>query len=249
MIKVSMIGSGKDAIYSQPQQAVDDFRFDQSVAEVFPDMIQRSVPGYNTIIDNIGQIAEKYAQNNSQIYDLGCSLGAASLAVGKYVSAENCKIIAVDNSQAMVDRCRLHLDAFKSSLPVSVICDDLQNIEISNASVVILNFTLQFIAPEQRLTIIETIYRGLQPGGVLILSEKISHDTPDGNEMLVDLHHEFKRRNGYSELEISQKRSALENVMKTDSFNTHQQRLSQVGFSDIVLWFKCFNFASMIAVK
>ena len=145
-----MIGSGKDAIYSQPQQKVNDFRFDQSVAEVFPDMIQRSVPGYNTIIDNIGQIANRYAQDNSQIFDLGCSLGAATLAMRRYISAENCEIIAVDNSQAMVERCQLHLDAFKANTPVQVLCDDLQNVEINNASVVVLNFTLQFIEPEQR---------------------------------------------------------------------------------------------------
>ena len=240
--------SGKDAIYSQPQQ-VGAFSFDQSVAEVFPDMIQRSVPGYNTIVDTIGQITAKYAQENSVIYDLGCALGAASLSASKYIQSKDCRIVAIDNSQAMAKRCELHVQAFKANTPISVVCDDLQNINLANASVVIMNFTLQFIPPEQRNKIIDKIYAGLNPGGVLILSEKLSHDTQQGNELLIELHHEFKRRNGYSELEISQKRSALEDVMRTETFAQHKQRLEQAGFEDAVRWFTCYNFSSMVATK
>ncbi len=244
-----MISSPKDAIYSKPAEQVSDFRFDENVAEVFPDMIQRSVPGYSTIVDAIGQMAGRYAEADSHLYDLGCSLGAVSLAISRYVQTPGCKIIAVDNSPAMIERCERHLQAFKSPVPIQVLCEDLQQVPISNASMVVMNFTLQFIQPEQRGAILKKIYQGLKPGGVLILSEKIRHPSEQGNTLLVDLHHEFKRRNGYSELEISQKRSALENVMLTDSFAEHEQRLHQAGFSDIVLWFKCFNFASMVAIK
>ncbi|WP_133470487.1 carboxy-S-adenosyl-L-methionine synthase CmoA [Paraglaciecola marina] len=239
---------GKDAIYSQPQQ-VAAFRFDQSVAEVFPDMIQRSVPGYNTIVDTIGQISAQYAQADSSIYDLGCSLGAASLSASKYIQGENCKIIAVDNSEAMAKRCELHVKAFKSKTPITIVCDDIQNIEVNNASVVIMNFTLQFIVPEQRDDIIKNIFQGLKPGGILILSEKLSHTSQSGNELLIELHHEFKRRNGYSELEISQKRTALEDVMRIESFEQHKTRLKNAGFNDVIRWFTCFNFSSMVAVK
>ncbi|MEP0354780.1 MAG: carboxy-S-adenosyl-L-methionine synthase CmoA [Paraglaciecola sp.] len=239
---------GKDAIYSQPQE-VSSFSFDQSVAEVFPDMIQRSVPGYNTIVDTIGQISAQFAQADTSIYDLGCSLGAASLSASKYIHAKNCKILAVDNSEAMAKRCELHVQTFKAKTPISVLCDDLQNIEINNASVVIMNFTLQFIDPTQRNDIIEKIYQGLKPGGVLILSEKLSHNTQTGNELLIDLHHEFKRRNGYSELEISQKRTALEDVMRIESFEQHKRRIESAGFNDVIRWFTCFNFSSMVAVK
>lgn len=241
--------SGKDAIYSQPLQQVDGFRFDDSVAEVFPDMIQRSVPGYNTIVDAIGQLTGRYATDNSLIYDLGCSLGAVSLAAGRYIEAQGCKIIAVDNSIAMVERCRLHLQAFKSATPAEVICDDLQNVTIGNASSVVMNFTLQFVPLEQRQHIIQNIYQGLNPGGILVLSEKLQHGTTLGNDLLIDLHHEFKRRNGYSELEISQKRESLENVLRGETFEAHKSRLLEAGFSEVVLWFQCFNFASLVAIK
>ena len=244
-----MSTTGKDAIYSQPQQQVADFQFDHAVAEVFPDMIQRSVPGYNTIIDNIGQLAGKYAQSNSRIYDLGCSLGAASIAMRRYIKAEQCKLVAVDNSAAMLERCKAHLQAFKSNTPVEYLCDDIADIDIQDASVIVLNFTLQFIEPDKRQAIIDKLYAGMRPGGILILSEKLRHPESEGNGLLIDLHHEFKRRNGYSELEISQKRTALENVMRIDTFDCHRDRLRQAGFGDVILWFKCFNFASMVAVK
>lgn len=239
----------KDLIYSQPHTDIGDFKFDRDVVAVFPDMIQRSVPGYATIVDNIGQLAKEFAQPNSNIYDLGCSLGAATLSVRKYVEADNIEIIAIDNSADMIERCQSHLAAFKSSVPVSVIEQDLLETHISNASVVILNFTLQFVAPAFRRQVLDSVFAGLKPGGALILSEKVSLGHSTGDETLINLHHEFKRRNGYSELEISQKRSALENVMKLESLPLHLNRLKDVGFSEALTWFQCFNFASILAIK
>ncbi|GAA0852486.1 carboxy-S-adenosyl-L-methionine synthase CmoA [Aliiglaciecola litoralis] len=239
----------RDAIYSQPKAQIKDFCFDDSVAQVFPDMIQRSVPGYSTIIDNIGQIASRFAQQNSAIYDLGCSLGAATLAMRRMVKKADCQIIAVDNSTAMVEKCKLHLNAFKSDIPVEIRCEDILDTQIRNASVVVLNFTLQFIAPEHRNSLIQHIYDNLLPGGVLVLSEKLRDKHQPMDELMIELHHEFKRSNGYSELEISQKRSALENVMLLDTQQDHENRLRTAGFAEIATWFRCFNFMSMVAVK
>ncbi len=238
----------KDAIYSQPQH-ISDFRFDENVADVFADMIQRSVPGYSTIVDAIGQLAGQYQQANSHYYDLGCSLGACTLAMRRYINADNAKIIAVDNSPSMVERCQRHVANYKGDAAIDVRLGDIQQTPVENAAVVVMNFTLQFVEPSQRQGILNRIYQGLKPGGILVLSEKIKHPSESGNELLIELHHEFKRRNGYSELEISQKRTALENVMKTDSFDIHQQRLTEAGFDDVILWFKCFNFCSMVAIK
>ena len=239
----------KDLIYSQERETVPDFEFNSDVVAVFPDMIKRSVPGYSTIIDNIGQLTEQFAQPETTVYDLGCSLGAATLSVRKYLTKTGVAIVAVDNSTDMINRCQAHLAAFKSEIPVSVIHQDIAETKIENASVVILNFTLQFIPPEQRNGILQKIYDGLNPGGILILSEKVSLGHSTGDEAIIDLHHEFKRRNGYSELEISQKRSALENVMKLESLPFHLNRLKNLGFEEALTWFQCFNFASMLAIK
>lgn len=240
--------TGKDSIYAT-EQAVKDFTFDENVVEVFPDMIQRSVPGYATIVSTMGKLAGSYAQSNSNLYDLGCSLGAVTLSMRRNIDKENCQIIAVDNSAPMVERCKLHLQGFKSDVPVKVELGDITDIDIRNASVVAMNFTLQFIPAELRYAVLEKIFQGLKPDGVLLLSEKIRGENDIKDNLLIDLHHDFKRQNGYSELEISQKRTAIENVMRTDSLSTHLQRLEDIGFSQTQLWYQCFNFCSMVAIK
>ncbi len=239
----------RDSIFSLPIDKIGDFSFDERVAEVFPDMIQRSVPGYSNIISAIGLLAERFATDNSQLYDLGCSLGAATLSMRRHIKAKQCKIIAVDNSAAMIERCKLHVNAYRSETCVDIIEGDIRHLEIKNASVVVLNFTLQFLLPEDRKALLEKIYAGLNPNGILIISEKYHFENEQANALLIDLHHDFKRANGYSELEISQKRSALENVLKPDPIKTHQTRLTQIGFRSAEVWFQCFNFGSLFAIK
>jgi tRNA (cmo5U34)-methyltransferase len=238
-----------DLIYASPLDQIIDFKFDEKVVNVFPDMIQRSVPGYSTLISTIGIMAGRYAQPDSVCYDLGCSLGAVSLSMRQRIQAKNCHIVAIDNSAAMIQQATQLLAADTSTaVEVDLRCDDLLNAQINNASVVVMNFTLQFIAVAERDALIKRIFDGLKPGGVLLLSEKLAF--PDeANQFHIDSHHDFKRSNGYSDLEISQKRSALENVLIPETLAVHEQRLSQAGFSFIEKWFQCFNFVSLVAIK
>ncbi|GAA5318951.1 MAG: carboxy-S-adenosyl-L-methionine synthase CmoA [Candidatus Pelagadaptatus aseana] len=238
-----------DTLYANPLEQVKGFRFDQSVVEVFPDMIKRSVPGYATIISMIGNLAERYARSDSRCFDLGCSLGAATLAMRHRIQAANCDIVAVDNSAAMIERCREVMAADSGEVPVDLMCANLEDVKISNASIVVLNFTLQFIAPEKRDDIIHSIYQGLNPGGILILSEKIEFGDKPHDDLMIELHHNFKRANGYSDLEVAQKRSAIENVLIPESLDSHLKRMQRAGFASSDVWFQCFNFASMIAIK
>ena len=241
--------SNQDTIFSAPIDQIGNFTFDEKVAEVFPDMLQRSIPGYSNIISAIGMLAERFVKPHSTIYDLGCSLGAATLSARRNIKQEGCQIIAVDNSPAMVERCKLHVNAYRSDTPVEVLEADIRDIEVENASMVILNFTLQFLSPDDRYTLLRKIYAGLKPGGILVLSEKYTFEDDTVNELLIDLHHTFKRANGYSELEVSQKRSAIENVLIPDSIPQHKKRLTEIGFSSVEAWFQCFNFGSMVAIK
>lgn len=241
--------SQQDSLFATPIANLGDWRFDEKVTEVFPDMIKRSVPGYSNIISMIGMLAGRFVTPNSQVYDLGCSLGAATLSMRRNIDVAGCKIIGVDNSPAMVERCQRHIDAYKADTPVDIIEGDILDIEINNASMVVLNFTLQFLAPNDRQILLNRIYQGLNPGGVLVLSEKFSFEDKEIGELLFNMHHDFKRANGYSELEISQKRSMLENVMLTDSVETHKTRLHNAGFPHAEVWFQCFNFGSLLAIK
>jgi tRNA (cmo5U34)-methyltransferase len=244
-----MMARDKDKIYAAPLEQMVDFRFDERVVSVFPDMIQRSVPGYATLISNIGIMAARYVQANSYCYDLGCSLGAVSLSLRHAIQQPNCKIIAVDNSEAMIAKARDVLAEDEQSVPLELCCADINQVKIENASVVVMNFTLQFIAPELRQALIQKIFDGMLPGGVLILSEKLAFEDPRTNQFHIDSHHDFKRANGYSDLEISQKRSALEKVLIPETLSQHQSRLEQAGFSFVEKWYQCFNFVSMVAVK
>ena len=241
-----------DRIFAQPLARVPDFVFNEDVARVFPDMIKRSVPGYPTIVENIGVLAARFVQPDSVLYDLGCSLGAVTQALRRHVRSEQCRIIAVDNSAAMVERCREYLQAqdamFQELLPVSVIEADILALQFQPASLVALNFTLQFIAPEQRPALLARIHQALLPGGALILSEKLRFTDVEEQRLLNELHLDFKRANGYSELEIAQKRTAIENVMLPDSLEQHRERLLAAGFTRVIPWFQCLNFASLIAL-
>ncbi|WP_372764210.1 carboxy-S-adenosyl-L-methionine synthase CmoA [Litorivivens sp.] len=237
----------RDTIYSTPRTAIDRFAFDDTVASVFPDMIQRSVPGYSTIVAMTGVLADRYAKPGTRCYDLGCSLGASSFAMAQYLNDRDCRIVAVDNSQAMLTRLSERLP--DSTVPVDMVCADIRNIDIRSASVVVLNFTLQFLEPETRNALLREIYNGMVKGGILILSEKIRFADPHLQELNTDLHHAFKKSNGYSDLEIAQKRSALENVLQPETLDTHEQRLRSAGFSSVDVWFQCFNFASLVAIK
>ena len=244
--------SDNDRIYATAQTQISDFTFNEAVVRVFPDMIKRSVPGYPTIVENIGVLAARFARPDSVLYDLGCSLGAVTQALRRHVQATGCRVVAIDNSAAMVERCREYLHAqdsmFQELLPVEVQEGDILELDFQPCSVVALNFTLQFIAPEQRLALLTRIHQSLLPGGALILSEKLRFEDPLEQQLLTDLHIGFKRANGYSELEIAQKRSALDNVMKPDSLEQHRERLLGAGFSQVIPWFQCLNFTSLIAL-
>lgn len=239
----------KDRIYTESMANIADFSFNAQVADVFTDMIERSVPGYRSIITMIETLTEHYAQPDSQLYDLGCSLGGAALSMRRGIAVNGCRITAVDNSSSMVERCRKAMERDHNPTPVDTICADIRDVDLSNASVVVLNFTLQFIPPDDREAMLQKIYDGMRPGGVLILSEKVVFEDDHLDRLLFDIHHDFKRAHGYTDLEISQKRSALENVLIPETIPDHKKRLFQVGFTSADVWFQCFNFMSMLAIK
>ena len=239
----------KDTVFNNPINSIVDFKFDEKVANVFEDMLKRSIPGYATIISTTGVLTKLYAKPNSNFYDLGSSLGASAMSMQQNIIHANCKIIAVDNSEAMINRSKELLDKSESSTPIEFVCDDIRNVEIENASVVVLNFTLQFIEPDIRKIIIQKIYDGLNKGGILILSEKIVFNDNELNERQIKRYYDFKRLNGYSELEISQKRNALENVLISETPEQLLTRLEKTGFRNSDIWFQLFNFISIVAEK
>jgi tRNA (cmo5U34)-methyltransferase len=236
----------RDQIFNN-QSDIADFRFDESVVAVFDDMVKRSVPGYDAMIQMIGLLTRTYGKDNSNYYDLGASTGATTLALALNNKCANVHFIAIDNSEQMVSQCQKNLGDKVDNL--KVICSDINDICIENSSIVVLNLTLQFIDINKRADLITKIYDGLNPGGALIISEKIHVDDENEQARLTDLHMDFKRANGYSELEIANKRQSLENVLLTENSETHLKRLQQCGFREYIHYFQCLNFASFLSVK
>ena len=237
-----------DRVYATPHDQVAAFRFDDRVARCFDDMIRRSVPGYDLSLQSIATLTRRYFQPGSTVVDLGASLGASTLALVEGISGRPGCVLAIDNSESMVERLRLNLSGY-DGLDIAVRHSDIMETEISDASVVVLNYTLQFIDPLDRLALMKRIHDGLRPGGILILSEKVTFDDAEEEDLLTEWHHDFKRDNGYSDLEIEQKRAAIENVLIPDSVASHRERLLRSGFERVVVWSQAFRFASLVAIR
>ena len=235
----------KDQVFARPLSSVGAFRFDAEVTRVFDDMISRSVPGYDLLVRMMALYADIFVTPASRVYDLGCSTGVMSRVIEQQLDVDAVEIIAIDNSASMIEKCR----AEAKTQAIDWQCADILDVDIENASMVVLNLTLQFITPAQRDDLLLRIYRGLNPGGVLVLTEKVQYEDDEQQKTMTELYQGFKKIQGYSDLEISQKRAALENVLIPDTPQQHRDRFKAAGFSQVHDCFHCFNFVSYLARK
>jgi tRNA (cmo5U34)-methyltransferase len=238
----------KDVLYKVPQQKVAPFEFNQDVAAVFDDMIQRSVPFYREIIQRQAQLIKLFYQPKSLIYDLGCSNGNLGIYLCD-VMQDNFKMIAVDSSKPMLMVYEEKLASHPLKDRIELQCSDILSVNLTNASVVVLNLTLQFLPLDHRHELLKQIYSALLPGGIFLFTEKIIHPEDSFSELQKKFYYDFKKENGYCELEISQKREALENVLIPETIDAHLARLQKIGFQKTDIWFKWFNFSSLVCQK
>jgi len=238
----------KDRIFKEPLSKLTGFEFDARVAEVFDDMLDRSVPFYAEVQRMILDLVSHYYQEESTIYDLGCSTGIMMARLMEEFPGIT-QIVGLDDSQAMVDKANQRICPMPFQGKVVVACEDIRNTPLEQASVVIMNYTLQFIRPLHRDKVVRNIFEGLLPGGIFILSEKVLEDHNQISRLFIDMYYRFKRRQGYSELEISQKRERLENVLVPYKISELREILTNVGFAEVEIFFKWNNFTSLIAIK
>lgn len=238
----------KDCIFAAPRPATP-FAFTAEVAGVFDDMLDRSVPLYRESLRRQAQLAARFYREGTRIYDLGCSNGNFGLALGAEMGARDFSMVAVDNSAPMLDLYRARLAATAVGERIVLEEGDARQVAMANASVVVINLTLQFLPLEDRDALLARVHKALVPGGVLLLTEKVV----DGDAALAELEREFyyrlKGENGYSHMEISQKREALENVLIPETLEAHRERLARAGFAAVTVWLKWFNFAALLARK
>lgn len=239
-----------DTIFKSKLTKIKDFKFNEEVANVFDDMVSRSVPFYDEIHRIILDIARYSIQDDATIIDLGCSTGTTILLLEKLLKKhnQNATFIGIDNSEEMLKKCQEKL-AQKKVRNVRLICEDLTKVELPSSQFIVMNYTLQFLTPEARNKLLHKIYLSLNKDGVFILTEKIKSNNTTINNLLVDLYYDFKRRNGYSELEISQKREALENVLRPTTTEKNIELLKDAGFKKVEILFRWYNFACFIGIK
>jgi len=234
----------KDNIFEKPIKK--QFEFDEDVAAVFDDMLSRSVPHYEDMLHLTTSFALKYTQKNSRVYDLGCSTATTLINIAKN-SENDLDLIGIDTSTAMLQRAKHKANAY--GIDIKFIEDDIFNVNFQKSNVIISNYTLQFIRPLQREKLIKKIYDSLEVGSVFIFSEKVITDNKILNKQYIDEYYDFKKTQGYSEFEISQKREALENVLIPYSYEENKKMILDAGFSHFDCLFKWINFATFIAIK
>jgi len=222
------------------------FEFDEEVASVFDDMLDRSVPFYKEMLSLTTNFALQYLNPNDVVYDLGCSTASTLIELNKKSNFQ-LDLIGIDNSVAMLNRATSKCKAY--GVDIEFICGDIHNIDFKLSKVIISNYTLQFIRPLQREKLIKKIYDSLDDGGVFIISEKIISNDNVLNKQLIDEYYKFKIKQGYSEFEISQKREALENVLIPYTEEENKKMLHDAGFTTCETLFKWVNFATFIAKK
>jgi len=239
----------KDEVFKLHYSKPSDFKFTQTVASVFDDMVNRSVPFYEEIQRMVAELAADHAMEHTNVYDLGCSTGTTLIGMDETVK-QNASFVGVDDSQPMLEKCRIKLTEAGFKHPYSLEVADLNDrVTINQASVVVLCLTLQFVRPLNREKLVRQIYEGLEKGGVVILVEKILAEDSSFNRDFINYYYSMKRRHHYSEMEIAQKREALENVLIPYKLSENITLFRNAGFEHCEVFFKWYNFAGLIIKK
>ena len=225
---------------------IKQFEFDEEVASVFDDMLNRSVPFYKEMQRLSINFACKFLEENDKVYDLGCSTASTLIELSKHCD-KKLELIGIDNSQAMLNRASKKAKAF--GVDIELINSDLHDVDYTNAKLILSNYTLQFIRPLQREKLVKKVFDSLKDEGIFIFSEKVISSNSKLNKQSIDEYYEFKKTQGYSEFEISQKREALENVLIPYSYEENQKMILDAGFTNFDCLFKWINFATFIAIK
>ena len=242
------MSSNSDRLY-RVDSVPEDFDFNERVVEVFDDMLDRSIPFYHEVIKATALLLSLHLKTGDTVCDLGCATGTPLLEFTRLLKDENFRFIGIDSSPAMIEKARLKTELYSQEESISYYQEDITKLDMPETGAFILNYTLQFIRPLRRQALLKRLYENLKPGGLLILSEKTICSDKRLNRSFIDIYHRFKRKRGYSELEIARKREALENILVPFTVKENQTLLHNTGFAPVTPFFQWFNFSSFVAIK
>lgn len=243
-----MEASKKDKYFATPLERIQPFNFNAEVAEVFDDMVTRSVPLYRENQQLTVDLLSRLLMKGDTVYDLGCSTGSALVQIGGALKELDLKLIGLDTSGPMVEKATLKMKAFGLKR-AHIDLADITKVQLEPCGAVVMNYTLQFLPKAERLPLLKKIYTALRPDGVLILAEKVQADSDELQDLVTDIYYDFKGQNGYSKLEISQKREALENVLIPLKPSEQTETLKEAGFGPVEMLLRWGPFATYLAIK
>jgi tRNA (cmo5U34)-methyltransferase len=241
----------KDVLF-QENSAARDFTFDQKVATVFDDMVSRSVPFYVELQRMLADLCVQFLpEQNGAVCDLGCSTGTTiDLILSHPGTPATTHGFGVDNAAAMLDQARDKLSEHIGAKRVTLIQADLDSdLKPPPVNVVLMNWTLQFVRPIHREGLLRRIHASIQPGGALLMAEKVLVEDSLLNRLYIELYYRYKSRQGYTAEEIQRKRESLENVLVPYRVEENVQLLQRCGFSTVDTCFRWFNWAAFVAIK
>lgn len=228
---------------------VGSWTFDAEVADVFSDMLKRSIPNYEIMRELVFDIAVRTTPADSYVVDLGCSNGESLAPLVRHLGERN-RYIGVDASEPMVAAAR---ERFREEINKNLV--EIQQLDLRvdypkvNAGVTLSILTLQFVPINYRQLLCHKIYASTLQRGVFLLVEKVIGETDHIDNLMIRWYEEKKARSGYSSLEIAEKRKSLEGVLVPLKPSWNLQLLREAGFRKIDCFWRCMNFAGWIAVK
>lgn len=242
----------RDQVFMETNERASDFEFDDEVAEVFDDMISRSVPFYLEQQEMIKEVGKKFAIKSTNIYDLGCSTATTLINLCQEVD-DSIHLIGYDNSIPMINRSKQKIKDHGLEHRIEVchgdLNGDLSDLPLENAGMITMCWTLQFIRPLKRDNLIKAIYNGLVEDGVFVVTEKVLTNNSHMNRFFIEFYYDYKRRNGYSNKEILNKREALENVLVPYRIDENLEMFRRNGFEIVETLYQWYNFAAFLCVK
>lgn len=240
-----------DQVFDSGEARAADFKFNEQVADVFDDMVSRSVPYYEEQQRMIREISKAFWLPGTCIYDLGCATGTTAVSLSRELPGAS--IVGYDNSWPMIHRANQKVEEAgleeRISLRYGDLNGNLEELPIENATVATLCWTLQFVRPLRRDNLIRHIYESLADNGALVVTEKVLFNGSPTNRFFIDFYYDYKRRHGYSELEIANKREALENVMVPYRMDENLELFRRSGFEIVETFFQWYNLAGFLCVK
>lgn len=204
--------------------------FDFNTIDNFDEHISQSIPSYPFLIDTVKAITEYFVEDNTNVYDLGCSTGNL---LKSFQNHSNVQYVGIDNSSLIPE----------STDKITFINNDLCDVPLENASIISSMFTLQFLNRIKRKQIFENIKNGINKGGAVIICEKVYATTPKVQDILTSVYYEYKEKH-FDVTSILKKERELRENMRIVSYDELLTECSQIGTCEI--FWKFLNFVGIL---